>query len=308
MNANHFNLQPSLELSLPLNENEGKSISLESEFNKNSDLIYSPINVNASYEKLGERNESDSYGDFNYFSESFNLNENGIVNKFFEKSEEKENNFNIDLSLIKKKRKLSEEFHINYRPIFTPSENDNDSRKLINDINSDTTSYKKKGKKKKKRKYNIDNINKGIKTHFFKQLKINTNLILKSEGFKKEQQFTYFQPSFISNTNKNLNKEMFQKKFEDFLLTDIMEFMKDKKTKNTDLTNYEKNISVLEDLKRNKCRFDFLDKTIIELFNEYLKSKEFKMIIDNLKNKNKEEKEYIKKYIYKANDFINYYS
>ena len=101
---------------------------------------------------------------------------------------------------------------------------------------------------------------------------------------------------------------MFQKKFEDFLLTDIMEFMKDKKTKNTDLTNYEKNISVLEDLKRNKCRFDFLDKTIIELFNEYLKSKEFKMIIDNLKNKNKEEKEYIKKYIYKANDFINYYS
>ena len=110
MNANHFNLQPSLELSLPLNENEGKSISLESEFNKNSDLIYSPINVNASYEKLGERNESDSYGDFNYFSESFNLNENGIVNKFFEKSEEKENNFNIDLSLIKKKGNFRKNF------------------------------------------------------------------------------------------------------------------------------------------------------------------------------------------------------
>jgi hypothetical protein len=105
-----------------------------------------------------------------------------------------------------------------------------------------------------------------------------------------------------------MNKKMFEKKFKDFLLENIMTFMKDKKTKNTDNINYEHNISILEHLKRNKYYFDFLDKTIIELFIEYFNSKEFEMKINDLKNNKKEDIKYIKYYISKANNFINYFS
>jgi hypothetical protein len=312
MYVKYFILGPSQELPPLLNENGRNNICSESKFftseqiNKKEDFKSSAIINNKSYEKSEEKEDNlvidlSSLNDniSNYCN--INTESNIRINDSNELNNTKEKN-KIFFINKKKKRKTSEEKNKKYPPIFTPSEDGNDLRKLINEVknvdtkmlisteNSDAVSCEGKRKKKKNitsRKYNTDNVNKRIKTNFFKQLKINANLILKSEGCKKR--FTYFQPSFISNTNKNLNKEMFQKKFEDFLLTDILEFMKDKKTKKTDLTNYEENKSVLEHLKRNKYHFDFLDKTIIQLFNEYLKSKEFEMKIDNLIKKKKEE-------------------
>ena len=331
MYVKYFILGPSQELPPLLNENGRNNICSESKFftseqiNKKEDFKSSAIINNKSYEKSEEKEDNlvidlsslnDNISNYcNTNTESnIRLNDSNELNNTKEKNK-------IFFINKKKKRKTLKEKNKKYPPIFTPSEDGNDLRKLINEVknvdtkmlisneNSDAVSCEGKRKKKKNitsRKYNTDNVNKRIKTNFFKQLKINTNLILKSADCKKR--FTYLQPSFINNTNKNMNKKMFEKKFKDFLLVNIMTFMKDKKTKNADNINYEHNISVLEHLKRNKYYFDFLDKTIIELFIEYFNSREFEMKINDLKNNKKEDIKYIKYYISKANNFINYFS
>lgn len=277
------------------------------------------------------------------------------VNKCLEKSVERENNVLIELSpaendklnssntnhesntglndnsesynitkenkFLNKKRKFIEENHF----IFIPTENNNDLRKLINEVkndiikndkikmyfsnnNFDDVSNQKKRKKKKNitcRKENTDNINKKIKTRFFKLLRLFINKKLKAAGCKKK--FRYFQQTCASNTNKDFNKEMLSMKLKDFFTKNILVSMNVKKIKETDLTNYECNKKVYEHLIKNNYNFNFLDKTFIELFDEYLNSKQFEEEIDNLKNIGKEKLEYIKNYIIKAINFINHY-
>ena len=277
------------------------------------------------------------------------------VNKCREKSEERENNVLIELSpaendklnssntnhesnaglndnnesynikkenkFLSKKRKFFEENPF----IFIPTENNNDLRKLINEIkndiikndkikmyfsknNSDDVFNQKKGKKKKNitcRKENTDNINKKIKTRFLKLLKEFMNKKLKAAGCKKR--FKYIQQTCASNTNKDFNKEMLSMKLKDFFTKNILVSMNVKNIKKTDLTNYEYNKKVYEHLIKNNYNFNFLDKTFIELFDEYLNSKQFEEEIDNLRNNNKEKLEYIKNYIIKAIIFRNHY-
>ena len=277
------------------------------------------------------------------------------VNKCREKSEERENNVLIELSpaendklnssntnhesnaglndnsesynitkknkFLNKKRKFIEENPF----IFIPTENNNDLRKLINEIkndiikndkkkmyfsknNSDDVFNQKKGKKKKNitcRKENTDNINKKIKTRFLKLLRNYMNKKLKAARCKK--QFKYIQQTCASNTNKDFNKEMLSMKLKDFFTKNILVSMNVKNIKKTDLTNYEYNKKVYEHLIKNNYNFDFLDKTFIELFDEYLNSKQFEEEIDNLRNNNKEKLEYIKNYIIKAIILRNHY-
>ena len=277
------------------------------------------------------------------------------VNKCREKSEERENNVLIELSpaendklnssntnhesnaglndnsesynitkenkFLNKKRKFIEENPF----IFIPTENNNDFRKLINEVkndiikndkikmyfsnnNSDDVSNQKKGKKKKNitcRKENTDNINKKIKTRFLKLLRNYMNKKLKAARCKK--QFKYIQQTCASNTNKDFNKEMLSMKLKDFFTKNILVSMNVKNIKKTDLTNYEYNKKVYEHLIKNNYNFNFLDKTFIELFDEYLNSKQFEEEIDNLRNNNKEKLEYIKNYIIKAIIFRNHY-
>ncbi len=84
-----------------------------------------------------------------------------------------------------------------------------------------------------------------------------------------------------------------------------------KKIDNTDSSNYEHNISVLDTLKRNpkyKQKFEFFNLTYAQLFKDYLVSKEFEIAIDDLKEEEEEEdEEYIKKYIIIANNYIDYF-
>jgi hypothetical protein len=277
------------------------------------------------------------------------------VNKCREKSEERENNVLIELSpaendklnssntnhesnaglndnsesynitkenkFLNKKRKFIEENPF----IFIPTENNNDLRKLINEIknniikndkikmyfsknNFDDVFNQKKGKKKKNitcRKENTDNINKKIKTRFLKLLKEFMNKKLKAAGCKKR--FKYIQQTCASKTNKDFNREMLSMKLKDFFTKNILVSMNVKNIKETDLTNYEYNKKVYEHLIKNNYNFNFLDKTFIELFDEYLNSKQFEEEIDNLRNNNKEKLEYIKNYIIKAIIFRNHY-
>ena len=91
-----------------------------------------------------------------------------------------------------------------------------------------------------------------------------------------------------------------------------------------DYLKYKKNKEVLEYLKKNseickKSKFDIIgNMTFEELYKEYLESKEFEDEISNLKeslryNKEKnifesENSDYIKEYIIKAYDFINFFT
>ena len=208
------------------------------------------------------------------------------------------NNKNNEISFICKKRKF----------FFTPSEENNDLRRFINNSSeqkgSNSLNKKEKQNNIKRRKYDNDLIMKKIKKRFLKDLKNKVNENLKSERCRV--QFKYFPPLFADNLTKEINKCFLDKTLKDLFSTDFIKYMEDKniKIENTDKSNYEHNKSVLNTLKRNpkyKKKFDFFNRTYFELFNEYLVSKEFEIAINDLK---KEDEEYIKKYINKANNFM----
>ena len=225
-------------------------------------------------------------------------------------------NDNNEITFIRKKRKFSEENNKNKFSIFTPSKENNDLRRFINNNSSkhsntiseqkrpDSLDKKEKQKNIKGRKYDNDLIMKKIKKRFLKDLKNKVNENLKSERCRV--QFKYFPPLFADNLTKEINKYFLDKTLKDLFSTDFIKYMEDKniKIENTDKSNYEHNKSVLNTLKRNpkyKKKFDFFNRTYFELFNEYLVSKEFEIAINDLK---KEDEEYIKKYINKANNFM----
>ena len=259
-----------------------------------------------------------------YSGENINIVNNNLSSMNNEMSDySKKNNKNNEISLTGKKRKFSEEKNKNNFSIFTPSEENDDLRRFINNCsskNSNTISEQKRldslnkketpKKQKNTRKYDSDLIRKKIKKRFLKDLKYNVNKNLKLEGCKK--QFKYFPPLFADNLTKEINKYFLNKTLKDLFSTDLIKFMEDKniKIEDTNKSNYEKNISVLNTLKRNpkkyKNKFDFFNMTYFQLYNEYLASKEFEISIDDFK-KEGEDEEYIKKYINEANNLMTYF-
>ena len=164
----------------------------------------------------------------------------------------------------------------------------------------------KNGKKQKyiwKRKDNTDNIKKKILRRFFKNLRININKILKSEGADKF--FISLQTEFINKFQKLLNtdKDNYDKTFKEIF---SIKFCEENGKK-----NFEKNKSVLHYLENNKkiCEksiFNIIKKMkFSQMYNEYLNSKEFQKEIWILKDKDKEDDEYIKNYILIALNLLN---
>ena len=232
-------------------------------------------------------------------------------------------NINLEDNNISKflsgKRK---ETHQNNFYVFTPSDNDNDLRELINKTINDLKnnnkkiytemeeldSPKKQHKKKKnicRRKHNSDIITKKIKSRFLKSLKNNSNKILKS--IKSTELFKYLPKEFVCNMTKRFNCYFFDKTYKEILSKN---FNCVGNGKNSSLKQIEHNKSVLKYLEDNKKINDlyFLNMTYIELFNEYFKSKEFENEINNLKEKDKEKLSYIKNYIIKTYNFIKFFS
>ncbi len=134
------------------------------------------------------------------------------------------------------------------------------------------------------------------------------NEILESAGI--ELKFKYM--PFADDLKKNFNMKIMNMSLTDFFSMDFQEFIEKYdikiKIKDSARKNYEHNKSVLEDLKKKNMNFDFINKTYIQLYDDYLKSEGFKKAIDDLKKKEKEE--YIEDYILKANteNYIKYFS
>ena len=167
------------------------------------------------------------------------------------------------------------------------------------------------------RKFDSDNIRKKIKAKFLKWLKkyINKKLI----SAHSQQFFDYFPQCFIKEINKITNKEIINKSFKELVNIDFYKrYQSNKNNTEEDKQNlvnekkYKNNLEVMKYLKENedirkKINFDdFENLTFEQLFNEYLKSEEFDEHIYKLKLK--ESKEYAKKYIILAFDYINYFS
>ena len=248
-----------------------------------------------------------------------NFNKQNInINKLFNINGQKEKN-NIFLT---KKRKIFKVIYRNNFSIFTLGEYNNDSRKLIRETLNEIKNAKKKIESKEqtnnpkilhkknklniiRRKNNSDNIIKKIKARYLKSLKNKTNEILKSAGSKKY--FKSFPQAFVCNLNISKNKIILDMTFKEIILKSFIEYQKFHKPS---LANYYHNKSVLEYLEKDndiKINLNIFNLTYRQIFNEYLGSKEFEMEIDNLR-KQKENIKYIKTYIIKAHNFINFFS
>ena len=204
--------------------------------------------------------------------------------------------------------------------IFNNGDYDSYSNIIIEEASNDANKKHKKIKKNKKiftqipkkpkkpkekniehRKDNADNIRKKIKVKFHKFLKNAINEKLKKAGSKFL--FKALSQDFITNITKEKNKQIL-----DLPLKKIFSLnFSDKENKNKEF-----NLKVLEYLDKNhniseKSNFNKIKNMKYEqAFNEYLLSKEFKIAISTLKKDNENDK-YIKNYIIKAHNFINFF-
>jgi len=175
------------------------------------------------------------------------------------------------------------------------------------DLQNGKYNFKKRIKSKKKlERYKCrDNIRKMIKRRFFNTyLKNALNAKLKKAGYNLF--FECFPQCLAGNVIKNQEKTLLNMKLRQFFEN------KELYEQNNNLTNYFHNLKVLEKIKKDKNQEleAIFEKKYLELFKEYLNSKEFKIEeINRLKNivkKQKKDDYYIEKYKYLANHFIEF--
>ena len=264
------------------------------------------ININITNETIKENNRNDK----KFFP------------KQFQKVNDIENDKKKETFFIGKKRNI---FRVksDFFNIFNPRESNNYSNKMINKAlignialenkfvltefrNSINT--KKRKKKVLKRKYNSDNIRKKVKTAFHRHLKDSINKRLNFAGSK--QIFDYLPQIFITNITKNKNTINMDLTLEEIFSKN---FCCGKDVKESTISKYWHNVSVLKYLEKNKeiskkSNFNIIkDMKYHEIYEEYLNSKEFEKEISRLKKK--ETDKYIRRYINKAKnllDFFNY--
>ena len=157
------------------------------------------------------------------------------------------------------------------------------------------------------RRDNQDNIRKKIKRGFF-NIALIKKLNDKLRSIGNNKYFNKFPQYFVSDVNRIRNKEIFS-----MTLAEIFEkkelYLHEDKTGNA-LNYYFQNLKVFEneDIKENEDLKKIFNKTICELYEEYLNSDEFKIIeINRLKQKNMQD-EYISRYICLAKTLILYFT
>jgi hypothetical protein len=213
----------------------------------------------------------------------------------------------IDIEIIDDNNKNTKETKNIFEVIYPETTNLFKNNNLYeNDLKNEEYNFKKriKSKQKLKRFKCRDNIRKMIKRRFFNTyLKNALNKKLKKAGYKLF--FEYFPQCFVGVVIKEKEKI--------YLNMELRQFFEKKDLyKQKNLTNYYHNLKVLKQLKddKNEIIEAILDKKYIDLFNEYLNSKEFKIDemnrLKNVANKHKKDDYYIEKYKYLANHFIEF--
>ena len=174
--------------------------------------------------------------------------------------------------------------------------------------------YSENGRRKrikKKRTDRADIIRQKIKSRFHKTLKIIINQYLKNVGSK--MLFDCLPQSFIENTTKMLNSNCFDMTYKEIIATNFSGDLNKYKHTKMDNHKYLKNQKVLEYLENNpkisqNSGFDLIKKMKYkDILEKYFISKEFEDSVYRLIDE-KETQEYIQLYIYRAKNYINYYS
>ena len=168
----------------------------------------------------------------------------------------------------------------------------------------------KKKKQKKKRKFKPDDIRKKIKARFHKVIKNIINSKLKNAGSKKL--FDFLPQSFITNITIKLNNEALNLTYENIIEENYISQNKIYKG-NPDIEKYNKNMDVLNYLKKNPeiCKNSEFDKIkemkYIDILKAYFNSYEFEQSIIELNNK-KEKIDYIEEYVNKALTYVDFFA
>ena len=164
-----------------------------------------------------------------------------------------------------------------------------------------------------KRKYKPDDIRKKIKARFHKSIKNIINENLRQAGSK--YLFSFLPQIFISSIARDKNHQVLNLSYREIIEKDFISNIDEKKykNKNVDLAKYKNNLNVLEYLDQNpeiceKSGFDIISNMkYSDLLDEYFKSVEFEKAIKKLQEENEEE-EYIREYIKKAKNYVNFFS
>ena len=164
---------------------------------------------------------------------------------------------------------------------------------------------KKRFRDKRPRRENQDNIRRKIKRGFFNNALVKKlNDKLRSNGIIKY--FEKFPRHFVNDVNKKKNKQILIMTLQEIFEKKELYSFKDKVTLDNYLHN--KNLFKNEEIKENEELNMIMNKTIGELYEEYINSDEFKINeINRLKN-NKMQDEYITKYISLAKNLIEFFS
>ena len=150
--------------------------------------------------------------------------------------------------------------------------------------------------------FKIKSVRKKIKRRFLNFALVgNINEILKN--IDKALYLEKFPSNFVSNITKRSNKNLLNMTLQEI-------FEKKELYEENNLKNYYHNLKVIksEQIQKNIDLKEILNKKYRELFKEYINSKEFKIDEINRLKKNKMQDDYIKRYIYLAKNFIEFFS
>ena len=164
---------------------------------------------------------------------------------------------------------------------------------------------RKRFQDRRPRKENQDNIRKKIKRGFF-----NNGLIKKlNEKLKNIGSNKYlrkFPQHFVSDVNQKRNKELFNLTLKEIFVNKELYLNEDKEG----LRNYSQNLKVVqsEEISENKELKIIFNKTINELYEEYINSDEFNILEINRLKEKKMQDDYIKRYINLARCLILFFT
>ena len=320
--------------SLNSNENNsGKTVDKSKELSKNCTIQIEKddfCNLSSIGHADDSKNNNNSINKIIITNEENNCNIENNVNIIIKENNTQEINKDNYISFLGRKRSLFKVIYPKDYAIFNCEDLNSDSRQTINTIfnllyeygfknlkinsnivQDEPLKQKKSHKNKKnlkKRKENSDNIRKKLKSRFLKVLKNAINQKLKMAGSKKF--FNFLPQVFISNISRDKNREVLDLTFKEIYSKN---FFEDDKANESDIKKYKHNLIVLEYLENNKeiaekSNYNVLkNMKFYQIFNEYLRSKEFEKEVTTLKLQ-KENDKYIRKYIIKAGSFIEFYS
>ncbi len=144
-----------------------------------------------------------------------------------------------------------------------------------------------------------------IKRGFFNNALVRKlNDKLRSIGIIKY--FEKFPHCFVNDVNRKKNKQILGMTLQEIFEKKELYSVKDKVTLDNYLNN--KNLIKNEEIKENEELNMILNKTIGELYEEYINSDEFKISEINKLKKNKIHDDYITKYVILAKNLIEFFS